>query len=197
MNDRHLSDAGTGTVRVPAGPAAPAASSDRVAATAPLDATEADFILARFRSSQALDDALHRLEAAGFGREDLGLPEMDVAPVLRTPETASRPADIDTDAQQSRIFHSAVGGSFAAMMAATAVAATGGVAAAVAGAALGVGAAVAGIAHLTSRALSHSEQQDRDRKASEGRLFLAVRTVSDQRRDNAVAVLREAGAEVL
>lgn len=177
---------------------------DRTSATAvatepagPVDVTAADFLLARFRNSDALDRALNMLETAGFDREDLGLPDVDVAPELRTPELGSKAPETAVDAQQSRVFHASVGGSFAAMMAATAVAATGGVAIAVAGAAVGVGAAVAGLAHLTSKALSHSEQQDRDRKAGEGTLLLAVRTASDERRVRATDILRQAGAEVL
>jgi hypothetical protein len=155
------------------------------------------FILARFRRCEALDQALHQLEVSGFGREDLALPDLDAPPERSTPEAGTKPADDDVESQQSRLVHSAVGGSFAAMMAATAVAATGGVAAAVAGAALGVGAAVAGVAHLMSRALDHSERQSRERKAAEGRLFLAVRTVSPERRERAIEVLRQAGGELL
>ncbi|HET6182046.1 MAG TPA: hypothetical protein VFA03_00455 [Acetobacteraceae bacterium] len=160
------------------------------------DAARPDFVLARFRSSARLDDALHRLATAGFGREDLALPDLDPPIERHTPELASKAADDDTEAQQSRLFHSSVGGSFAAMMAATAVAATGGAAAAVAGVALGVGAAVAGVTHLFSRALSHSEQQDRDRKAAAGRLLLAVRTPTEAQRTRAATILREIGAEL-
>ncbi|HJS84339.1 MAG TPA: hypothetical protein VJ779_02650 [Acetobacteraceae bacterium] len=154
-------------------------------------------LLARFRSTQALDDAIRALEASGFGRDDLGLPEINPPPERASPEAGSKAADTDVEAQQSRVFHSAVGGSFAAMMGATAVAATGGIAAAVAGVALGTGAAVAGVASLLSSSLSHSEQQTRERKAREGTLVLAVLAKSDERRDRAVAILQEAGGELL
>ena len=86
----------------------------------------------------------------------------------------------------------------AAMVAGTAVAAaTGGVAAAVAGAALGAGAAVAGATHALSGGQSHSEQLDREQKAREGKLVLAVLATSPERRDRAVDILRENGGELL
>ncbi len=159
--------------------------------------TLADGVLARYRQTTMLDHAILVLETKGFGREDLGLPEINPAPEHATAEAGSKPADESVEAQQSRVFHSAVGGSFAAMMAATAVAATGGVAAAVAGAALGAGAVVAGAANAISRAVGDSEQQDRERKAEHGTLVLAVRTTSPERRDIACAVLRETGGELL
>ncbi len=154
-------------------------------------------LLARFRSSEALDHAIVTLEAHGFGREELGLPEINPPPEHATPEAGSKAADTGVEDQQSRVFHSAVGGSFAAMMAATAVAATGGVAAAAAGVALGAGAAVAGVEHLLNRGLSHSEQLDRERKAREGTLVLAVLATSPERRERATAVLQESGGELL
>jgi hypothetical protein len=154
-------------------------------------------LLARFRSTEALDHAIVTLEANGFGRGELGLPELDAPPERATPEASSKPADTDVEAHQSRLVHSGVGGAFAAMMGATAVAATGGVAAAIAGVALGTGAAAAGVAHLLNRSLSHSEQLDREQKAREGRLVLAVLANSAERRDRAVAVLQESGGELL
>ncbi len=154
-------------------------------------------LLARFRSTEALDRAIVALEAAGFERSDLGLPDVSPAPENATPDASSKPADTGVEARQSRVFHASTGGSFAAMMGATAVAATGGVAAAVAGAAIGTGAVVAGIASLLSSGLSHAEQETRERKAREGTLILAALAKSDGRRDRAVAVLQEAGGELL
>jgi hypothetical protein len=155
-------------------------------------------LLARFRSTEALDHAITALEANGFERQDLGLPEINPAPENATPEASSKPADSDVEARQSRVMHASTGGSMAAMVAGTAAAAaTGGVAAVVAGAALGAGAAVAGATSLLSGGLSHSEQLDREQKAREGRLVLAVLAKSDKRRDSAVAILQEVGGELL
>lgn len=161
------------------------------------DETQAWEVLARFRSSEALDHAILQLEASGFDREDLGLPEINPPVERATPEAGSKAADSDVDEQQSRLVHSGVGGAVGAMAAATAVAATGGMAAAVAGAALGVGAATAGVAHLLSRALSHSDRQTREKLAAEGRLVLAVRTPSPEKREHACEVLRQTGGELL
>ncbi|MBV9116866.1 MAG: hypothetical protein JOY63_05825 [Acetobacteraceae bacterium] len=155
-------------------------------------------LLARFRSTEALDNAIRALEAKGFERQDLGLPEIDPAPERATPEAGSKPADTDVEARQARVMHASTGGSMAAMVAGTAAAAaTGGVAAAVAGAALGAGAAVAGATSLLSGGLSHAEQIDREQKAREGRLVLAVLAKSDERRDHAVTILQGAGGELV
>ena len=162
------------------------------------EAPQAWELLARFRSTEALDHAITALQASGFERQDLGLPEINPAPENATPEAASKPADSDVEARQSRMMHSSTGGSFAAMVAGTAAAAvTGGAAAAVAGAALGAGAVVAGASALASGGLSHSEQLDREQKAREGTLVLAVLAKSDERRDRAVTILQENGAELL
>lgn len=156
-----------------------------------------DALLARFRSSQALDDAIRRLETAGFGRDDLGLPDIAPPTEQNTPEAGSKAADTGDEASYVRAFHSSVGGSFAALMAATAVAATGGAVIAIAGAAVGAGAVVAGAANLISRAFSNTEQADRDRKAAEGRLFLAMRVPTPDRRQRAETIVREVGGEIV
>ncbi len=191
-NEKSPADAGMTTIVV--------RRRDAEAAASPPEAgnvPQAWELLARFRSSEALDHAIVTLEANGFGRSDLGLPEIDPPPEHATPEAGSKPADTGVEAHQSRVFHASVGGSFGAMMAATAVVATGGVAAAAAGAALGVGAAVAGASQLLSGGLSHAEQLDREQKAREGKLVLAVLAKSNERRDRAVEVLQEAGGELL
>lgn len=144
--------------------------------------------------SETLNTTIKALEESGFDRADLSLPEISPPPERATPEAGATEADTDVEAQQSRLVHSAVGGSFAAMMAATATAATGGVAAAVAGAAIGAGLAVGAAANAISRWVSNEEQQERDRRAAEGKLVLAVRTADSARRDRAMEVLRTTGA---
>jgi hypothetical protein len=154
-------------------------------------------VYARFASSQLLDDAIKKLETAGFDRDSLGLPDIQPDICHATPEAGSQAADTDVEAQQSRLMHASTGGAVGAMLGATAVAATGGVAAAVAGAAIGVGAAVGGLAHLMSGALSHSGQQDRERRAAEGRLVLGVRALTPDKHERAVEILRESGGVLL
>lgn len=153
-----------------------------------------DLVYGLMPDSDRLNTAIKALEDSGFDRADLSLPEIDPPAERATPEAGTAEADTDVEAQQSRLVHSAVGGSFAAMMAATATAATGGVAAAVAGAAIGTGLAVGAAANAISRWASNEEQKERDRRAIEGKLVLAVRATDPVRRDRAVAILRAAGA---
>ncbi len=156
-----------------------------------------DGVLARFTETAALDQAIVKLESAGFSHEDLGLPEVDPTPEQAAADAGSASANSDVDAQQRNVFGSAVGGSAAAMAAAAVTAATGGVAVAIAGAAVGAGAAIAGAAHLLTKALGSSEQRGREQKAKAGNLVLAVRTTTAEKRERAKAVLRESGGALL
>ena len=156
--------------------------------------TTAAAVFALMPSGEVLDDAIKRLESAGFDRADLSLPEIDPPPDRATPEAGAKQPDTDVEAQQARVMHSGVGGAAAAMIAATATAATGGAAAVVAGVAIGSGLAVGAAAHAISRALSNQEQADRDRKIAAGKLVLSVRAPTDERQARAVDILRTAGA---
>jgi hypothetical protein len=147
-----------------------------------------------FPASAALDAAIKDLEAAGFDRADLSLPDIDPPLDRDTPELGAKEADTDVEAQQSRLMHAGTGGAIGAMLAAAATAATGGAAAAVAGAAVGAGLVVGGVAHVVSRAASGEEQADRDRKAAAGRLVLSVRTPDAAREARAREILRLTGA---
>ena len=169
-----------------------AGSASEAATNAPAVAAPAVFGL--FPTSQALVNAIKQLEAAGFDRADLSLPEMDPPPERATPELGAKPPDTDIDAQQSRSFHSGVGGSIGAMAAALVVAVTGGTLGAMIGAAIGGGLAVAAPAHLISRAASRREQGDRDRKVAKGRLVLSVRVPKAERAARATDILRQSGA---
>ena len=156
--------------------------------------TMAPAVFALMPTSALLNEAIKRLEAAGFDRADLSLPEIDPPPERATPEAGAKDPDTGVEAQQSRLLHSGVGGAIGAMAAATAVAATGGAAAAIAGAAIGGGLVVGGVAHVISRGASEEEQEDRDRKAAAGKLVLSVRAPTTERQAHATAVLRAAGA---
>jgi len=158
----------------------------------PVFGTESVFGL--FPTSALLDGAIKELETSGFDRADLSLPEIDPPPDRASPELSTKAADTDADAQQSRVLHSATGGAFAAMMAATATAATGGAAAVVAGAAIGAGLAVGAAAHAISRYASSEEQLERDRRAAAGRLVLSVRAPEADRRARGIDILQATGA---
>jgi len=154
-------------------------------------------VLARFRSTDALDHAIQTLKISGFDRGDLGLPEVNPPVERATPEAGSAAAETGTGAQQSRVFHSAVAAAIAAMIGALIAAAKGGGIAAIAGAAIGAAIVVGIIAELIVRAFGNATQRRRDRSAAQGKLVLAVRTGSAERRERASVVLREAGGELL
>jgi len=156
--------------------------------------TMAPAVFALMPTSAVLNEAIKRLETAGFDRADLSLPEIDPPPERATPEAGAKEPDTGIEAQQSRLLHSGVGGAIGAMAAATATAATGVAAAAIAGAAIAGGLVVGGIAHTISRGASEEEQQDRDRKAAAGKLVLSVRALTAKRQARAADVLRAVGA---
>ncbi|MEO8715607.1 MAG: hypothetical protein ABI369_11395 [Acetobacteraceae bacterium] len=154
-------------------------------------------VLARFRSTEAMDRAIEKLKVSGFERGDLGLPEVDPPPERATDEAGSMAADTGTGAQQSRIFYSTVAGAIAAMIGALIAATQRGGIAAIAGAAIGAGIVVAIVAELVVRAFGNAAQKRREVTAAHGKLVLSVRTGSADRRERACTVLREAGGELL
>jgi hypothetical protein len=144
-----------------------------------------------FTSSEALNAAIKELEIAGFDRADLGLPELEPG---ATPDFTPKPPDTDVEAQQSRIFHTSVGGAFAAVAAAMIAAALGGGIGIMVGAAGGAALVIGAFAHFVSRVASRREQVDRDQKAVRGELVLSVRTAAPEKVSRATRVLLSAGA---
>lgn len=152
-------------------------------------------VRARFSSAEAMHTAIERLEASGFDRADLSLPELHPPPERSTPESGAKPADTEEDARQARTMHVSTAAAIAGMAAAGAVIGTGGaVAPAVAAAVLG-GGAVGGATFAISSAVNSSEQREREQRAAEGTLVLSVRTPDEAKRTEAQAILRAAGAE--
>jgi hypothetical protein len=150
-------------------------------------------VRATFTDPEAMQDAVSRLESAGFDRADLSLPE--AAPPLEraTPEAGAKPADTESDARQARTLHVSGAASAMALAAAAAVIGTGGsvlwaVAAEVVGAAI-----VGGIAYLLSSAANRNEQMDRERKAVTGTLILSVRAPTSGKRSEAEMILHACG----
>jgi hypothetical protein len=144
-----------------------------------------------FTNSEALNAAIKELEIAGFDRADLGLPEFEPEAI---PDLTPKPPDTDVEAQQSRIFHTSVGGAFAAVLAAMIAAMLGGGIGAMVGAAIGAALVVGALAQLVSRMASRREQADRDRKAVKGELVLSVRTAAPEKVSRATGILLKAGA---
>jgi hypothetical protein len=150
----------------------------------------------RFSEPAALQEAVSRLELSGFDRADLSLPETTL-PGNGTPESSAKPADTEEDARQARTLHTSGAGAVAALAAAGVVIATGGAAApAVAAAAIGGGLA-GGAVFAVSSAANQGEQNDRDFKAATGHLVLSVRAMTPEKRAEAEAILRNAGASMV
>jgi len=154
-------------------------------------------VRARFDDVEAMDRAVASLEMSGFDRADLSLPEAMPSGVEDTPEAGAKPVDTEEDARQARTLHTSAAASLAGMAAAGVVVATGGAAApAVAAAAVGAGLA-GGLAYGLSSTANRDEQLDRDQRAAVGELILSVRTSSAAKREQAKAILREAGGTEL
>lgn len=154
-------------------------------------------VLARFRSPEAMDQAIERLKVGGFERGDLGLPEIDPPPERATAEAGSLPADSGSGTQQYRVFYSAVFGAVAAMIGALIAATQRGGMAAIGGAAVGAGLIVGIVVELIVRSRGRATQRQREQAASRGKLVLSVRTGSAERRERACTILRDAGGELL
>ena len=150
-------------------------------------------VRARFNDADMMDRAVARLEMSGFDRADLSLPEAMPVRSEDTPDAGAKPVDTEQDARQARTLHTSAAASIAGMAAAGVVIATGGAAApAVAAAAAGAGLA-GGLAFGASSAANSDGQLDREQRAAVGELILSVRASSADKREHALAILREAG----
>ena len=146
---------------------------------------------ARFPTDATLQDAMAKLELAGFDRADLSLPDPHAA--VDTPDSADA-ATGDIDRGQLRTMASGMAGTTAGFAVAGVLLATGGIAAPVV-AALG-GASAIGTVLATSgasNAVDAAAAAARDALGAEGKLILAVRIRSTELAAKAEAVLREAG----
>jgi hypothetical protein len=153
-------------------------------------------VRAHFATPEKLQDAVSRLGMAGFDRADMSLPN-HVPAGEATPGTAARPVNTEEDARQQRALHAGTAAAAAGMAAAGIVVATGGAALpALAAAVAAGGAAGGGMAAVTS-AVTGSEQTTREIDAEHGELELAVRAPTEEKRDRAEAILREAGGQRL
>src|SRR6185437_12427280 len=150
-------------------------------------------VRARFANAGAMDKAVAALEMSGFDRADLSLPAPMPSVAENTPEAGARPVDTEEDARQARTLHTSAAASLAGMAAAGVVIATGGAAApAVVAAAAGAGLA-GSAAYGLSSAANRGEQVDRVQRAASNELILSVRAANAAKREQATAILREAG----
>jgi hypothetical protein len=149
---------------------------------------------ATFASPEQMQEAINRLPLSGFDRADLSLPSPRYVEGKETPEAGTKPASTEADARQSRTLGASTVASVAAMAAAGVTVATGGAAAPAVAAAALVGAAAGGAVFAGHDVANRLEQLDRDERAETGHLVLAVRVPTEQKRAEAEAVLRAAGA---
>lgn len=147
-----------------------------------------------FPDNASLQDALDRLEAAGFSRGDLSPPE-------EHPNFGEKPAGdpgvtkaSDTDKAQLRTLGTGMAGYAAAAAVAGATIATGGAAVVAVAAAAVVGVGSAAAAGGVGRAADQKADEQRDDLALEGRLVLGVRTSTVDEATIATDIMTGAGA---
>lgn len=151
-------------------------------------------IVGRFDSSDRMDDAIGRLELAGFARAELSLPEPSPPVERSTPDSGAKPPYTDDDAQSARTLHASGAATVAALAAAGVTVGTGGAAAPAFAAAVGAGALAGGATFVVTKASDDQEQRDRDARASAGALLLSVRAPDAARQAEAEGIMRSAGA---
>jgi len=151
-------------------------------------------VRATFRDPKAMQNAVYQLEMSGFDRADLSLPEVAPPAERATPESGATAVDTEEDARQTRTLHTSGAAAVVGLAAAGIVVATGGAAAPAVAAAVVGGGLAGGAAFALSSAANQDEQASRERKAATCTLVLSVRTVSAERRGDAEAIVRAAGA---
>jgi hypothetical protein len=147
-----------------------------------------------FPSDAALQDAIAKLTLAGFDRAAISLPVTRPPAGQATPEQDASPPVTDTDVRQARTMGTSMAGTIGALVAAGAVAATGGGAAVAAVAAAAVGAGSALTANAVGTAADKVQSSSREEDAAAGRLVLSVYTPDVGQQAAAVQVMRDAGA---
>ena len=151
-------------------------------------------VRARFASPVQMQDAVSRLSLSGFDRADLSLPSPGLIDGTETPESGTKPVATEADSRQARTLGASTAAAAAALAAAGVTIATGGAAAPALAAAVVAGGAVGGSVFAMHGAAGQMEQKDRDARAANGDLVLAVRAPNEAKRSEAEAILHAAGA---
>jgi hypothetical protein len=151
-------------------------------------------VRATFANSAQMQDAVSRLSMSGFDRADLSLPSPGLVQGMETPEAGTKAASTDTDAQQARTLGASTAAAAASMAAAGIAIASGGAAVPALVAAAVAGGAAGGVAFAAHHTADITEQADRDNRATNGDLVLAVRATTEENRSEAEAILLAAGA---
>jgi hypothetical protein len=148
-------------------------------------------VRATFATSDQMQDAVGKLNLAGFDRAEISLPGTGSGASL---SERAAPAATGDDAQQLRTLGVSTAAAAAALAAAGLTVATGGAAAPAVAAAAVAGGAVGGADYMAHRASDKAEQQSRDDRAESGALVLAVRAITSDKQAKAEEILRAAGA---
>ena len=151
-------------------------------------------VRATFARSEQMQDAVSKLSMSGFDRADMSLPSPGLLEGTETPEAGTKAASTESDAGQMRTLGASTAAAAAAIAAAGVTIATGGAAAPAIAAAVVAGGAAGGSVFAIHGTADKIEQSDRDSRAAEGDLVLAVRATTDEKRSEAEAILRAAGA---
>jgi len=148
-----------------------------------------------FPSDAALQDALSRLNAAGYDRAQLSLPDEQQAMAgTGTPsEGAENPTD-SIDKTQLRTMGTSMAAYAGAVVAGGATLATGGLAGAAIAAAAVVGIGTGLTANAAGNAADAADVARHDELGSAGQLVLAVRTTTMQEVEQATALMTQSGA---
>ena len=145
-----------------------------------------------FPGEAALQEAMKRLESAGFDRAQINLPVPDAA--RPTPAAGAETPLSDTDAQQMRTLGSSTAAAAGAMLAAGATVLTGGAAAVAVIAAAAAGAAAGGGVLAATSAGDTARQDAHEARAQSGELLLSVTLQGDEDPARAESIMRDCGA---
>jgi hypothetical protein len=170
------------------------AATDMQPKSGPVVSSEILEVQGIFPSDAALQDAIQRLELAGFDHADFSLPLTEPPARQATPEAGAENPHLDEDNRQIRTLHASGVGSAAALAAAGAVIGTGGAVAPAVAAAIAAGAGGALLTETGSHIADAQQHDTREELARQGRLVLAVRAPDAAKQAEAVKIMQASGA---
>jgi hypothetical protein len=147
-----------------------------------------------FPSDAALQKAIGELTLEGFDRADFSLPNPTPAPGDATPDQSAENPTTDVDVRQVRTMGASMGGFAGAAAAAGVTLATGGTAALAVGAAAAIGLGAGALAEAGGQTVDAIQSSNRDEKAKQGALILAVRITDNGKSDIVQKIMHDAGA---
>lgn len=146
-----------------------------------------------FSSDAALQEAITRLELAGFDRADLSLPHAAGASQPDSPDQGADDPDTEEDFSQRRTLEASLSGAVAAMAASLGMAATGAAVAPALATALAAGLGITALAEAVMRVGARSRHAHREMDAAHGDLVLTVHLSDPARLEVADRAMLTAG----